>query len=154
MADPALLPKPPASAEGIDACMAMRVRRLTRRVTQLYDEALAPHGLTVGQLGILAALKRRQAIGIGALAERLSSDASTVSRLLRPLEAAGLLSLGPDPDDGRAKAVRLTDDGAARLRAAAPAWAGAQAAMADKLGPSRLAALRFMLDDAFDHLKI
>jgi DNA-binding MarR family transcriptional regulator len=142
----------PTPHSGLGDCTAAKVRRVARKVTQIYDEALAPHGLTIGQLGLLASLRRRDGIGIGALAERLSADASTVSRLLRPLAAAGLLVLDADPDDGRAKLVRITDAGHERRRAAAEGWNAAQGRVRDALGDGRLAALRFILDDAHSHL--
>ena len=144
-------PDRPADIDGA-ACAAFKVRRLARRVTQLYDEALAAHGLTIGQFGILARLRRRRGIGIATLAEQLSMDASTLSRLLRPLADATLIDIRPDPDDGRAKLLWLTDAGAARARVAHPAWTAAQARIAAQLGDARLAALRFILDDAYDRL--
>ena len=133
---------------GVTACTAAKVRRLSRRITQIYDEALAPHTLTIGQMGLLASLRRREGVGVGTLAERLSADASTVSRLLKPLLAAGLIAIDPDPEDRRAKHVRLTEIGHARRAAAAVAWAAAQAQVQDTLGEGRLAALRFIIDDA------
>jgi DNA-binding MarR family transcriptional regulator len=75
-----------------------------------------------------------------------------VSRLLRPLEIAGLIVIGPDPDDGRAKAIRLTDTGYDTRRRAAAGWSAAQVEMETSLGNGRLAALRFALDDAYSHL--
>jgi DNA-binding MarR family transcriptional regulator len=128
------------------------VRRLARRVTQIYDDALTPYGLTIGQFGLLSSLSRRNGVGVGVLAERLAADASTVSRLLRPLESAGLIILGPDPDDGRAKAIRLTDAGYDTRRRAAAGWSAAQVQMESALGDGRLAALRFILDDAHSYL--
>ncbi len=134
------------------ACTALKVRRLARRITQIYDEALAPYGLTVGQIGVLASLRRREGIGVSVLAERLSADASTVSRLLKPLEAAGFLALEADPADGRAKLVRLTDAGADKRRSAVAGWQAAQTRVQAALGDGRLATLRFILDDAHSHL--
>lgn len=138
--------------DGLEPCTALMVRRLARRISQIYDEALAPHGLTGGQISLLAALRRSRGIGIGALAAHLSADASTVSRLVRPLESAGLLVLEPDPDDGRGKLVRLTDAGFAARGRALDGWRAAQDQVRDQLGQGRLAALRFMLDDAHAHL--
>jgi DNA-binding MarR family transcriptional regulator len=132
-----------------DPCNAMLARRFARRVTAIYDEALAVHGLTIGQFGILGHLRRREPVGIAALAERLSSDASTLSRLLKPLAAAGLISVERDTADGRAKALRLTDAGLDRARAAKAAWLDAQAAVSERLGAERVAALRFILNDAY-----
>ena len=141
----------PPGNDGIGACTALKVRKLARKVTQIYDEALAPHGLTVGQIGLLASLRRREGIAVGLLAERLSADASTVSRLLRPLEAAGFLAIEADPTDRRARLVRLADAGAEKRRDAAAGWAAAQDRVREALGDGRLATLHFILDDAHAH---
>ncbi|MFZ4688643.1 MAG: MarR family winged helix-turn-helix transcriptional regulator [Polymorphobacter sp.] len=152
MSSPAPINTAVPDAVGSAGCTAAKVRRLARRISQIYDDALAPHGLTVGQFGLLANLRRTQGIGVGALADRLSADASTVSRLLKPLQAAGLLLLEADPGDGRARRIRLTDAGHARRSAAAAGWQAAQDQVRDALGEGRLATLRFILDDAHTHL--
>jgi DNA-binding MarR family transcriptional regulator len=128
------------------------VRRLARRISQIYDEALAPHGLTGGQISLLATLRRSRGIGIGALAAHLSADASTVSRLVRPLESAGLLRIEADPEDRRGKLIWLTDAGFETRGRALDGWRAAQTQVREQLGPGRLAALRFILDDAHAHL--
>lgn len=133
-------------------CTAAKVRRLARRVSQIYDDALAPYGVTVGQFGLLSSLSRRNGVAVGVLADRLATDASTLSRLLRPLQTAGLIVVEADPDDGRAKLIRLTEAGTDKRRAARIGWDAAQAHVAVALGDGRLAALRFMLDDAFRYL--
>ncbi len=130
-------------------CTAMVARRFTRKVTQIYDDALSAHGLTIGQFGILWSLRGGEPVGVAALAERLSSDASTLSRLLKPLCVGGLISIERDANDGRAKAIRLTDAGDARARTAKTAWIAAQADVTTRLGAERLAALRFILNDAY-----
>ncbi len=134
------------------SCAAFKIRRLARRVTHIYDDALANSGLTVGQFGILARLRRRRGIGIAVLAEQLTLDGSTLSRLIRPLALQGLLDIRPDPDDGRAKLLWLTDPGADLVRSAQHDWKKAQATISARLGDARLAALRFTLDDAYNHL--
>ncbi len=134
-------------------CTAAKVRRLSRRVSQIYDEALGPHGLTVGQYGLLACLSRRRGTAIGALATMLAADASTVSRLVKPLAAAGLIIIRSAPDDKRSKLVWLSDDGHHRRSAAQAGWQAAQDQMAAALGDGRLAALRFMLDEAHERLE-
>lgn len=131
-----------------DVCAAAKVRRLARRVTQIYDAALHPFGLTIGQFGLLNCLGRRHGIGIAALADRLASDASTVSRLLKPVVSAGLVTITVAADDRRSRVVRLTDSGYQRRQAAAQGWEQAQAQLATTLGDGRLAALRFIVDDA------
>ncbi|WP_164158131.1 MarR family winged helix-turn-helix transcriptional regulator, partial [Sandarakinorhabdus rubra] len=108
-------PDSPALAAGpANLCTAGKVRRLSRRVSQIYDEALAAHGLTIGQFGLIACLSRRRGLSISALAARLAADASTVSRLVKPLASAGLLRIDTDPADRRGRLVWLTDTGHAR----------------------------------------
>ncbi|MGW3547747.1 MarR family winged helix-turn-helix transcriptional regulator [Janibacter hoylei] len=52
---------------------------------------------------------------VGDIAERNLTDASTVSRQVSHLTSLGLLAKVPDPADGRAQLVALTDEGAALL---------------------------------------
>ena len=54
---------------------------------------------------------------VSALAEVLHSDVSTVSRQVSTLVDLGFVVRGPDPDDGRAQALSLTDEGSALLTA-------------------------------------
>ena len=51
------------------------------------------------------------------VAAALGLDKSTVSRGIAQLERIGLIERVPDPDDGRARLLRLTDDGAERFGA-------------------------------------
>jgi DNA-binding MarR family transcriptional regulator len=58
-----------------------------------------------------------------ALAEMAGLDASTASRHVRNLEAAGQLSRADDPADGRATRIAITDGGRALLHDAMTARA-------------------------------
>jgi DNA-binding MarR family transcriptional regulator len=49
------------------------------------------------------------------LAEAIGTDKGALSRLVGELEALGLVERTPDPSDGRAQLVRLTDEGAKRM---------------------------------------
>jgi DNA-binding MarR family transcriptional regulator len=142
----------PSLSPGPGDCTAAKVRRLARKITQIYDDSLAPYGLTIGQMGLLASLRRREGVAIKTLADRLSADASTISRVLKPLEAAGYLRVDADPGDGRSRQVRLTEAGHAIRREATVGWLAAQHKVKAALGAGRLDALRFLLDDAHAHL--
>ncbi len=50
------------------------------------------------------------------LAEKVGLDKSTVSRQIAHLVALDLLERAPDPDDGRARRIQLTELGRTRLR--------------------------------------
>jgi DNA-binding MarR family transcriptional regulator len=52
---------------------------------------------------------------VGALADLVHTDVSTVSRQVSTLVDLGFVTRGPDPDDGRAQALTLTDEGTALL---------------------------------------
>jgi DNA-binding MarR family transcriptional regulator len=54
---------------------------------------------------------------VSALAEAIHSDVSTVSRQVSTLVDLGFVRRGPDPVDGRAQALSLTDEGEALLAA-------------------------------------
>ncbi|GAA1129629.1 hypothetical protein GCM10009630_29420 [Kribbella jejuensis] len=60
---------------------------------------------------VLFALRCNGALRLSDLAARLELDASTTSRHVRSLEQLGLVRRSPDPDDGRAFRVELTEQG-------------------------------------------
>lgn len=121
------------------SCTCSRVRGLARRLTGLYDAALAAHGLTVTQYATLVALARGEApLAVSELAQRLQMDRSTTSRLIGPLETAGWVarSGGRSPADARARPLRITAKGQRVLQAAIPAWQAVQARVDALLGES------------------
>ena len=50
-------------------CSCTVLRKATRRISQLYDTALAPSGLKITQRAILAQISRSEPATVGALAE-------------------------------------------------------------------------------------
>ncbi len=73
-------------------------------------------GLQPAQVQLLFTLHRATECRVAALAEHQLVDPSVVSRQIGSLEKEGLLTRRPDPEDGRAALVSLTDAGLARLR--------------------------------------
>jgi DNA-binding MarR family transcriptional regulator len=59
----------------------------------------------------LFVLRCSGALRLSDLAARMELDASTASRHVRALEQLGLIRRSPDPDDGRAFRVELTEQG-------------------------------------------
>jgi DNA-binding MarR family transcriptional regulator len=62
---------------------------------------LAPHGLHAGQEALLLVVWAQPGLRQAALAERLSVEPPTVSRMLERLERAGLVQRKRDANDGR-----------------------------------------------------
>lgn len=128
-------------------CTAAAVRRATRQLSQLYDDALAPLGMKATQLTLLNAIHTQGNPALSALAQDLVMDLSALGHTLKPLVRDGLVVLAPDSRDRRVKRASLTPAGQARLRDAAALWSAAHARTEAMLGPERAAALRDLLDD-------
>ena len=142
----------------IMGCTCLRMRRATRRVTQLYDHALEPSGLTVSQFGLLAYLlgasgALSNASSIGTIAEWLGMDPTTLNRNLKPLAAKGLVRNVPDSADGRVRVVRITEKGRRALLKAVPFWQSAQTRVDKTLGPQVTAELNELLDTSASSLR-
>jgi len=133
-------------------CICARLRRTTRRVSQIYDRHLEPHGLTISQFGVMVQVRVGDAPSIGQLAERMVMDPTTLTRALRPLERRGLLSLTPDPADRRTRRLTLTEEGRALLRRARAGWEAAQAEVRAALGDEASLALVAQLDGSLARL--
>ena len=70
-------------------CACANLRRASRAVTQLYDEALRGSGLRITQFTLLQFLAQLQKpVTQGALGTQLALDSTTLSRTLKPLVRA------------------------------------------------------------------
>ena len=121
-------------------CACGRLRRATRALTQLYDDAMAPAGIRVTQFSLLRTLARSGPMRISDLAAAQLLDRTALSRNLDPLVERRLVKVVPGTD-ARTREVELTRTGRAALRAATPHWQHAQARVAERIGKARLDAL-------------
>ena len=114
----------------------MRARQTSRLLSRLYDETLRPTGLQISQLTVLVAVARFGEGGarIGALADALAMERTTLTRSLGPLERSGLVRIARAPLDARARIVLLTAAGERALEAAFPLWEKAQKRLGALLG--------------------
>src|SRR4051812_46877265 len=96
-----------------DDVMVERVRRFNRAVAQrvgaLDDRFLArdrpmAEARLLWEIGV-------EGCEVRSLRSRLGLDSGHASRLLRSLESAGLVRVGPSPSDGRIRVARLTARG-------------------------------------------
>jgi len=107
-------------------CNCTALRKASRRISQLYDQALAPSGLKTTQRAILAEIKRSQPTSVGKLAGSLVMDGGALAHTLKPLERDRLVSVAIDPDDRRNRLITLTEKGGVRLAQSDALWAKAQ----------------------------
>lgn len=127
------------------ACACSKLRRASRALTRLYDEALGEAGLTTTQFAILRTLARLGPSSVTALARATGHERSAMTRNLRPLEEAGHVDVGAG-DDQRSRRVALTASGRAAIAGAEPSWHRAQARVETALGPERRDQLFALLD--------
>jgi MarR family transcriptional regulator, transcriptional regulator for hemolysin len=77
------------------------------------------HGFTVASAAPLIQIGRfAEGLRLTRLAEIIDSDPVSLSRIIRNLEADGLVLREPDPEDGRAQILQLTEKGRAVADAA------------------------------------
>src|ERR1700739_3110439 len=130
----------PNNSQGRCNCTALR--KASRRISQLYDAALAPSGLKTTQRAILAQIRRSEPTTVGNLAEALVMDAGALAHTLKPLERDGLGPIDVDPDDGLNRVAKLTPAGNARLSESDRLWENAQRGFEAAFGRAKAEALR------------
>ncbi len=143
----------PSRTEEGSRCNCTALRKASRRISQLYDMALAPSGLKATQRAILAQIKRSEPTTVGALAEALVMDSGALAHTLKPLERDGFVDVAIDPEDRRNRLISLTPAGRARLAETDALWAKAQRGFEIAFGRAESEtlreALRFLVSDDF-----
>jgi DNA-binding MarR family transcriptional regulator len=135
-------------------CTCFRLRRATRLMTQIYDHALAPVGLTVGQYSLLSILMRAEGASIGELADEVDMDPTTLTRNLQPLQREGLLRIAVSEKDRRVRMVFITEKGKAKRAEAGPLWRAAQDRVDATLGETVVGNLDRLLDASLAKLAV
>jgi DNA-binding MarR family transcriptional regulator len=100
-----------ASAESKPSAIVPALYAIARHLRR----ACPPDTLDIPATMVLHRVAATESIRPRRLAEELRLDQSTVSRHVAGLEQQGLLTRTPDPDDGRACRLTLTDAGTALL---------------------------------------
>jgi DNA-binding MarR family transcriptional regulator len=130
-------------------CTGMRIRQVSRLLTRIYDESLRPLGIQESQFSVLVAVAMFGENGapMGALANKLVMDRTTLTRNVVPLEKGGLLRVARSFDDARARVILLTRAGERLIESAYPLWEDAQKRVREALGADRFEALRSQLSE-------
>jgi DNA-binding MarR family transcriptional regulator len=126
-------------------CSNAKLRQLTRRVSQHYDHEMAKIGLKTTQYSLLSQVVHCGPIRPGDLAKAMVLDASTLTRNLKPLVAAGWLAFGAGTDD-RSHLVAVTQAGRDKRAEAQRRWKAAQESLNELLGVERVLALHDLID--------
>ncbi len=86
------------------------------------------------------------------LARAMNIEASTLTRNLKPMVAAGWLTQSEGPD-ARSRLISITDAGRAKRAEAQSHWREAQEGLNELLGMDRVLALHALLDESLEILQ-
>ena len=125
----------------VHACAGINIRLAARRISNFLEARMRGTGLNIAQFGLMTHIAAAGDDTIGALADRVGLDQSTLSRNLRGLEQDGLIEIVIVEKDLRRRAVWLTEKGARRLEAAIPVWRQAHAALSGAVNPADVRAI-------------
>jgi DNA-binding MarR family transcriptional regulator len=128
-------------------CSNFKLRQLMRRVSQRYDVELGKIGLKTTQYSLLAHVSRLGPIRPVELAHAMTIDASTLTRNLKPLVAAGWITVGAGKD-ARSHTVTITDAGRDKRNQGRPHWRAAQEGLNRLLGVDKVLALHSLIDSS------
>ncbi|MES2532425.1 MAG: MarR family winged helix-turn-helix transcriptional regulator [Pseudomonadota bacterium] len=132
-------------------CTNFKVRQLMRRVGQNYDAEMSQCGLKTTQYSLLSHVMNLGPLRPVDLAAAMKMTASTLSRNLQPLIAAGWLEVGAGAD-ARSRLVRITESGEVKRREAQKHWKAAQQKLNAQLGVERVLALHALINESLDLL--
>jgi DNA-binding MarR family transcriptional regulator len=133
----------PAAPKG---CTNFKTRQLARLLSRHYDVELARIGLKTTQYSLLTHVVKLGPIAPGELARRMGLDASTLTRNLQPLLAAGWL-IQEAGADARSRLISMTPAGREIQATARRHWKAAQQQINATLGNERVTALHALIDD-------
>lgn len=97
----------------LDGQLCFSLYSASMAITRLYKPILDRLGITYPQYLVLHALWEQDGRTVGAIGERLALESSTITPLVKRLEAAGLVARRRNPEDERQVQVFLTDHGRA-----------------------------------------
>jgi DNA-binding MarR family transcriptional regulator len=114
-------------------CFCANLRRASRALTQLYENALRPLGIRATQFTILQVLLRTGELSQGQLAEFLAMDSTSLTRTIATMQRHNWIKEHRG-QDRRERWLSLTKSGEAQLGRVWPAWEKVQASLRDRIG--------------------
>lgn len=115
------------------ACLCIDLRSAAHKLTQTYDEAMAPSGISVTQFSQMHLIRTLDGPTLKQLAAASQLDRSTLGRNIRVLEKLGLVTLRVGAD-ARTRTIHLTRKGSQAFKRALPLWLGVQTQLTQRLG--------------------
>lgn len=123
------------------------------RVAMKFTQDMRPQNITVQEWRVLASLNFNGPQRMSALADHISIDRTTLSRLVSRMEDAGLVSRSRTEDDGREVHIALTKKGAKVAEGIVPLARRYEEIALEGFSPEEAAALRDMLRRVFGNFE-
>lgn len=121
-------PEIPAST-----CTCAELRKASRAVTLLYDNAFKSSGLLSTQLSVLRVISKSDSLKVSQLAEELGMDRTTLTRNLSVLERQGFIKISTGKDQ-RTRIVTITPSGSNSIAKTIPLWNEVQRKVKKQMG--------------------
>ncbi len=117
-------------------CTCFNLRKATRVVQNLFDEAFRTIGLKGTQFTVLSHIFSYGPLTLTKLANIMLLDRTTLARNLVPLEKKGFIEINPG-SDLRTRYIDITEKGRRLLARALPLWEKTQERIKDGLGDEK-----------------
>lgn len=130
---------------GTGYCASFNLRKTARAVTRVFDAALQETGMRSTQFTILVGIAKKQPVPIGALADVLIIDPTTLTRSLGLLRKAGLITIS-NRSTMRQRFLALTNKGERALARSLPTWRKVQEQFVSTVGAAQWNDLRNKLE--------
>ncbi|MEI2735925.1 MAG: homoprotocatechuate degradation operon regulator HpaR [Rhodoblastus sp.] len=138
-------PASPVRIRHFSRSLPMSLLRAREAVMRHFRPALRRHGMTEQQWRVLRALMTRPHMEVSELADATFLLGPSVSRILRDLEALGLITRRQDKADQRRSIIALSADGEALIERVSPQSETIYAEITRRYGAQKLAELQNML---------
>jgi DNA-binding MarR family transcriptional regulator len=125
-------------------CNCLNLRRASAAITRLYDEKLAPSGLSISQYSLLKHIQFLSPVSVSDLAVIIRLDRTTLVRNLKPLEAASYIA-DVSKKGARNRQLQLTEKGAEKCSEADRLWVDAQNLIERNMGKENVEKLTSLL---------
>ena len=109
--------RPGISSPERASALALELRTSLGKLKRKLRGQAGHEDLTSSQVSVLLRLERDGPATVSNLARAEAMRPQSMSAVIAPLEAAGLVSGTPDPNDGRQTILSLTDESRERIRA-------------------------------------
>ena len=129
-------------------CACTALRKASRAVSRLYDDALSVRGMSTAQFAILRTIAEGAPLPLSRLAEQLVLDRTSLYRAIAPLEAKRWVAVTPGP--GKSRLAALTLSGKEVLHEAEADWRTVQARLTGAMGQAQWSALEAALRAIMD----